>query len=103
MGRIASDHADHVVITSDNPRFEDPEAIIEHIRAGIGDSTSPRIIVSRREAIEYAIRSSRANDVVLIAGKGHETYQEIRGVRHDFDDSVYALESVNMKRAEESD
>jgi UDP-N-acetylmuramoyl-L-alanyl-D-glutamate--2,6-diaminopimelate ligase len=88
MGEIAARHADHVVITSDNPRSESPDAIIEAIRIGAVRVASSRVIamVDRGEAIAYAINSAAARDIVLIAGKGHETYQEISGVRYAFSD-----------------
>ena len=92
MGEIASRLADRVVITSDNPRNEDPAMIIEAIRAGvsIGHDVEP----DRAKAIAAAIRNAKASDVVLIAGKGHETYQEIAGKRHPFSDVVVAEQSI---------
>lgn len=87
MGEIASRLADNVVITSDNPRFEDPEAIMDMIEPGVQSHSTPYVrIADRREAIAYAMGQARAGDVILIAGKGHEDYQEIRGVKMDFDD-----------------
>ena len=87
MGAIASRLADRVVITSDNPRGEDPEAIIAQIAAGL-DSKSGEVerIGGRREAIRLALDGAREGDVVLIAGKGHEAYQEIAGEKLPFDD-----------------
>jgi len=84
MGAVASRLADRVVITSDNPRSEDPAAIIAHIAAG----TQPPFAIesNRARAIETAITSAAPGDVVLIAGKGHESYQDIAGVRHPFSD-----------------
>lgn len=84
MGRIAEQLADRVVVTDDNPRFEAGEAIIEDIVAGM--RTRPTVIRDRAEAIAYAVRSAAANDVVLIAGKGHEDYQEIAGERRPYSD-----------------
>ena len=78
MGEAASRHADFVWLTSDNPRTEDPAAIIDEIRPGV--SVPHEIRVDRRDAIAEAIAAARADDVVLLAGKGHEPYQEI-GVR----------------------
>ncbi len=77
MGRVAAEHADHVIVTSDNPRSEDPDAIIAEVLEGIG-SEHPRVeaLVDRREAIERAVGLARTGDVVLIAGKGHEQGQE---------------------------
>ncbi len=88
MGGIAERGADHVVVTSDNPRGEVPRVIMDHIRAGMSDAASRRadFIEDRREAIVHAVRSAAAGDVVLLAGKGHEDYQEIAGVRRPFSD-----------------
>ena len=84
MGQAAARLADHVIVTSDNPRGEDPDAIIAQVRAGIsGDAES---IEDRQVAIFSAIHHAAPGDVVLLAGKGHETYQEIAGVRHPFSD-----------------
>ncbi|GAB4419634.1 MAG: UDP-N-acetylmuramoyl-L-alanyl-D-glutamate--2,6-diaminopimelate ligase [Bacteroidia bacterium] len=88
MGRIAAEHADQVIFTSDNPRDEDPETIIGEMYAGVPETYRSRVlrITDRREAIYTACALARARDVILVAGKGHETYQEIRGVRYPFDD-----------------
>jgi len=74
-----------VIITSDNPRSEDPAVIIREIEEGT-EKKNYRIEPDRKEAIRKAVDMADDGDIVLIAGKGHETYQEIRGVRHDFDD-----------------
>lgn len=88
MGGIAERGADHVVVTSDNPRGEVPRAILDHIRAGMSAAAARRtdFIEDRREAIVHAVRGATAGDVVLLAGKGHEDYQEIAGVRRPFSD-----------------
>ncbi len=91
MGGIAAGWADHVIVTSDNPRTEDPGAIIEEIRPGAESGAAARgvrvqIEPDRRRAIAAAVAEARPGDLVLIAGKGHETYQEIAGVKHPFDD-----------------
>lgn len=86
MGKVAEDYADVIILTNDNPRSEDPLKIIRDIRSGISDHTKVKQIPDRREAIEAAIRSSGRNDIVLVAGKGHEEYQEIQGRRTHFDD-----------------
>jgi UDP-N-acetylmuramoyl-L-alanyl-D-glutamate--2,6-diaminopimelate ligase len=88
MGEAASRHADFVWLTSDNPRSESPAAIIDEIRPGVRVAHDVR--VDRREAIRAAVGTARADDVVLIAGKGHEPYQEIAGVRRPFADVVEA-------------
>lgn len=87
MGEAAGRLADLTVITSDNPRFEDPRKIMEDIREGIEKTGGDFCMVEdRREAISFALSEARQGDVVLIAGKGHETYQEIRGVKYHMDD-----------------
>ena len=93
MGEACAKLADKLVVTSDNPRSEDPNAIIDAILVGVNrvieQSGQQRGVVvepDRRKAIEYALRTAAAGDVVVIAGKGHETTQEIRGVKHPFDD-----------------
>ncbi len=87
MGGIAERAADRVVVTSDNPRSESPRAIIEQIRAGMSvQGRGVRLIEDRREAIGAAVQSAAPGDVVLLAGKGHEDYQEIAGVRRPFSD-----------------
>lgn len=86
MGALAAQLADRAVVTSDNPRGESPEQIIADIRAGMPSSDVIHSEVDRRAAIEYAIANAAAEDCILIAGKGHETYQEVNGVRHEFDD-----------------
>jgi len=86
MGAIAERLAKHVVITTDNPRTEDPDAIIQEIASGLRDPGSAHCITDRTEAIRYALDMARSGDTVVIAGKGHETYQEINGIRHHYDD-----------------
>lgn len=80
--------ADKVVLTSDNPRSEDPEQILEDMQQGMSDEQhqKTKVIADRKQAIQYAVEHAGSQDIVVIAGKGHETYQEIKGVRHDFDD-----------------
>lgn len=86
MGAIAQRLADQVVLTSDNPRGERPEAILDEIEAGMSGPGLARRIVDRREAIHWLLHQARAGDVVLIAGKGDETYQEVAGRKMPFDD-----------------
>jgi UDP-N-acetylmuramoyl-L-alanyl-D-glutamate--2,6-diaminopimelate ligase len=88
MGKIASDFADRVVITSDNPRSEKPEDIIKDIINGISDQRDIVIETDRRKAILYAMKHAELHDTILVAGKGHEDYQEISGVKHPFDDRM---------------
>lgn len=100
MGGIAVERADRVYVTSDNPRSETPETIIGEIVAGIDHSKRRDVIelVSRQQAIRAAITSAGRNDAVLIAGKGHETYQEINGVRHAFSDVDEAQLALGVRR-----
>lgn len=88
MGNIASALSTKVIFTSDNPRGEVPETIIEEIESGVDPLNYKKVlsIVDRKQAIKTACQLANANDIILIAGKGHETYQEINGKRHDFDD-----------------
>ncbi|WP_406947353.1 UDP-N-acetylmuramoyl-L-alanyl-D-glutamate--2,6-diaminopimelate ligase [Psychrobacter jeotgali] len=92
--------ADQVVLTADNPRTEDPKAILQDMQAGMSPEQYQRSYIepARQKAIEYAVNQAGADDIVVIAGKGHETYQEINNVRYDFDDSVVlqnALQQAN--------
>ena len=88
MAWVVSRLSDRVILTSDNPRSEEPEQIIEDMRQGIDPARSGRtmIIVNREEAIKTAVSLARPGDLILVAGKGHEKYQEIKGVKHHFDD-----------------
>ncbi len=100
MGAVAAEHADLVHLTSDNPRREEPSEIIEEIGAGIDEGQGKVVVnVERREAIELAVTGASGDDVVLIAGKGHETYQEIRGERRDFDDREVAAAALRSRGA----
>lgn len=94
MAAIAERLADKVVVCSDNPRFEDPEAIIDDIFAGFKAPEQVHRESDRPKAIRDAISNSASNDIVLIAGKGHESYQEIKGVRYPMDDRQIALEAL---------
>jgi len=105
MGMVAARLSDVVVITSDNPRSEDPERIIEEVKRGADAETrqsnaSVVTVVDRREAILQAVRTAAAGDVVLIAGKGHEKYQEISGRRVAFDDIEVAREALEARRVQ---
>lgn len=88
MGHIASELSTRVIFTSDNPRTEDPEKILEEVEMGVEPQNFKKTmtVVNRRQAIKTACQLAKPNDIILIAGKGHETYQEIHGVRSDFDD-----------------
>ena len=86
MGAIAQELADIVVVTSDNPRSEDPEDIIEDILTGMKQGAAPHVEPNRRAAIAWALAQGRPGDVIVLAGKGHETYQEINGVQYPMDE-----------------
>ena len=88
MAREAADHSDRVIITSDNPRFEKPEDIIKDMTDGLTPEQTQKVITitNRKEAIKAACLMAEPSDVILVAGKGHEKYQEIEGVKHHFDD-----------------
>jgi UDP-N-acetylmuramoyl-L-alanyl-D-glutamate--2,6-diaminopimelate ligase len=98
MAGIAADLSDKIIITSDNPRTENPETIIEEMEAGVAPHNYKKTvsIVDRKQAIKTACQLAQANDIILIAGKGHETYQEINGVRHDFDDMKIVKELLDQ-------
>jgi len=111
MGREAAAGSDFVVVTSDNPRSEDPGTIVRQVEQGVkqfgfaphaeltnGAQLRPghyRVITDRREAIAWAVKHLRQEDILLVAGKGHETYQEIEGVRYPFDDREVLREELN--------
>lgn len=93
MGEVSGRMSDFTVITSDNPRFEEPQDIIDDIITGIKKTDGEYIaICDRKEAIRYSIEHGRPGDVIVLAGKGHETYQEIKGVKYDMDDRILVKE-----------
>jgi UDP-N-acetylmuramoyl-L-alanyl-D-glutamate--2,6-diaminopimelate ligase len=98
MAEVACEYSDKVVLTSDNPRSEDPEQIIKDMEAGLGTAAKRKYIsiVDRKEAIKTAISLAKKEDIVLIAGKGHEKYQEIKGVKYDFDDKQVVKEMFEL-------
>ena len=98
MGKVATRKSTLAIITSDNPRTEDPAQIIKEIEAGVESQNFSKYITipDRKEAIKMAIKFAESKDIILVAGKGHETYQEINGVRHHFDDKETILELVNI-------
>jgi UDP-N-acetylmuramoyl-L-alanyl-D-glutamate--2,6-diaminopimelate ligase len=99
MGAIAARDADAVVVTSDNPRGEPPAAILAEIVAGIAEPTKVTVVEDRRAAIARAIASADARDVILVAGKGHEDYQDIAGVKHPFSDAAEAEHALASRRS----
>jgi UDP-N-acetylmuramoyl-L-alanyl-D-glutamate--2,6-diaminopimelate ligase len=98
MGEAACEHSDKVIFTSDNPRSEDPLEILKDMEAGLGSAAKRKFIsiADRREAIKTAISLAKAEDIVLIAGKGHEKYQDIKGVKNHFDDKEVLREMFEL-------
>ncbi|MEN8150644.1 MAG: cyanophycin synthetase, partial [Planctomycetota bacterium] len=94
MGRAAAETSDHVVITSDNPRSEDPMRIIGDIVEGLPEHTNYEVEADRRKAIRRALEGASGDDIVLVAGKGHETYQIVSGVAAPFDDRRVVAEEM---------
>lgn len=89
MGAVAAKYADFIIITSDNPRYEDPYDIILQIEEGVRPSGKSYVTVTDREtATQYAIGLLRQGDILLVAGKGGETYQEITGIKHSYNDNT---------------
>ena len=89
MGEVSGKLADLTIVTSDNPRFEEPQDIIDDIKIGLGKTDGKYVeIIDRKEAIKYAIENGRPGDVIVLAGKGHEDYQEIKGVKYPMDERV---------------
>ncbi|MCX6281400.1 MAG: UDP-N-acetylmuramoyl-L-alanyl-D-glutamate--2,6-diaminopimelate ligase [Bacteroidetes bacterium] len=99
MAKISASLSDQLILTSDNPRFEEPEAILQEMVKGIEvtDARKVLVIADRRQAIKTAVTLAADNDIILIAGKGHETYQEIKGVKYPFDDREVVKELFLQK------
>ena len=99
MGDIASSLSSRVIFTSDNPRNEDPDLIIKEMISGVKLSNSNKTISisNRKEAIKAACQFAQSNDIILVAGKGHEAFQEINGIKNDFDDFDIVKELLNQK------
>lgn len=101
MGEISSNLADLTVVTSDNPRFEEPEDILKDIIIGVKKGRGEYIaIIDRKEAIKYSIENAREGDVIVLAGKGHEDYQEIKGVKYKMDERELICQAVEEIKAE---
>lgn len=101
MGEVSGKLSDFTIITSDNPRFEEPQAIIDDIIVGMKKTDGKYIsICDRKEAIKYAIANGQPGDVIILAGKGHETYQEIKGVKYDMDERVLIQEVLEELKEE---
>lgn len=100
MAKVAANYSDTVILTSDNPRSEEPEAIIEEMKAGLPPVAKTVLsIVNRREAIKTAAALAGKGDIILVAGKGHEKYQEIKGVKTPFDDVRELTEALGISKA----
>jgi UDP-N-acetylmuramoyl-L-alanyl-D-glutamate--2,6-diaminopimelate ligase len=102
MARIACDNSNRVILTSDNPRFEEPEAIVEEMKKGVpvDKKKNTLAIVNREEAIRTACALAQKGDIVLVAGKGHEKYQEIKGIKHPFDDKEILMDLLATENTE---
>ena len=99
MGEVSGKLADLTIITSDNPRFEEPQDIIDDIKIGMAKTDGKYVeICDRKEAIKYAITHGEPGDIVILAGKGHEDYQEIKGVKHPMDERVLIQEVMEELR-----
>jgi UDP-N-acetylmuramoyl-L-alanyl-D-glutamate--2,6-diaminopimelate ligase len=98
MGEVSCEHSDKVIFTSDNPRSEDPQQILNEMEMGLSSAAKRKYvsIVDRKQAIKTAVNMAGAEDIVLIAGKGHEKYQEIKGVKHHFDDKEVLKEMFEL-------
>ena len=101
MAKEAAKHSDRVIITSDNPRFEEPQDIINDMLAGLSpdDMLKTISIADRREAIRCAAMMAQPGDVILVAGKGHEPYQDVKGVKHHFDDHEEIRKAFGLEEA----
>jgi len=99
MARVAAENSDRLILTSDNPRTEEPSAILDEMRQGLTPQLLEKTLTieNRREAIRTAIALAQKGDIVLVAGKGHEKYQEINGVRHHFDDKEEIKKALGIK------
>jgi len=96
MAKAVEQYADNIVVTSDNPRHEDPQKIIDEIVQGFGDRDNVTVIVDRKQAIAYAVDHAEENDVVLLAGKGHESSQIVGDTYIAFDDRQVARECLGV-------
>lgn len=97
MGQLAGEKSDYCVLTSDNPRFEEPEAIIDQVEAGIKKTACPYIRnADRRTAIELALQYAQKGDIIAICGKGDEDYQDIKGQKHHFSDRETVEELIGL-------
>jgi UDP-N-acetylmuramoyl-L-alanyl-D-glutamate--2,6-diaminopimelate ligase len=95
MGKIANRYAKKIIVTSDNPRFEEPKNIIDQICEGMREK--PIVMENRKEAIVYALETLESNETLVILGKGDEDYQDIKGVKYPFDDRVIVRDWLGLK------
>ena len=95
---MPSEKDNRSILTSDNPRVEGPQSILEQMEAWVEPQNYKRIvkIVGRKEAIKTAVLMAQSGDIILVAGKGHETYQDIQGVKHPFDDKIILSETFKL-------
>ena len=99
MGQICSELADFLILTNDNPRFEEPQAIVDDIITGVKKGNAEYVsILDRKEAIRYSMDNAKEGDVILLIGKGHEDYVEIKGERHHFDEREAIAEILNESK-----
>jgi UDP-N-acetylmuramoyl-L-alanyl-D-glutamate--2,6-diaminopimelate ligase len=101
MGALVERFADKIVVTTDNPRNENPKKIIDEILAGLSKADEATVIEDRAAAIAWTIAQAGPSDVVLIAGKGHEDYQEVNGERRPFSDAALASATAERKAGDE--
>ena len=99
MAATAQKNSDQIVVTSDNPRSENPTAIISQMMLGLTHSESVHVQADRALAIAQTLASAQPDDVVLLAGKGHEDYQEVQGIKHPFDDMRHARTALDLRQS----
>ena len=97
MGQVADQYCKKIIITSDNPRFEEPSEIADMIEQGVKEKSKVNKILDRKEAIEYAIKHLTENEILLIAGKGHENFQEFKNEKKNFSDQETVKKCIGLK------
>jgi UDP-N-acetylmuramoyl-L-alanyl-D-glutamate--2,6-diaminopimelate ligase len=102
MAAAAERYAHQVVLTSDNPRSEDPQTILNQMLTGVQNADKAIVIADRAQAIAQTVQNARTQDVVLVAGKGHEDYQEIAGIKHPFSDVQHARDALLRRTKQEA-
>lgn len=98
MAEISTEHSELTILTSDNPRTEDPNQILSEMEAGVSLTKKHKVfrVQDRKEAIKMACALSSGNDIILVAGKGHENYQEINGIKYPFDDKTTLIDCLEL-------